>query len=232
MARSLFSTLLLAACAAASFGASAQGFSIQGSFSGIADAETLPLGTPPPRPESYYDGALVTGTFELLAPAVEPYIVGADYAYFLNPGGLFSLNYTIRDESFSYVVGGDGGTGGVILLQPGQGGSTTQTVTFLTNFIWKYGGASFSLSGPSGSLFDGVDGTTLHSPTSPPLFSTHFDNASAGMYVNVDVTDVQFGGVSPVPEPASVGMFAAGLALLLGWTSRTRRPRERCTRSG
>ena len=36
-----------------------------GSFTGIASAEQLPLNFPPPLPASYYDGATVTGTFDI-----------------------------------------------------------------------------------------------------------------------------------------------------------------------
>ena len=221
MLNRLFATLLLAA---ASAGASAQGFAIQGSFSGVADAETLPLGTPPPRPESYYDGAVVTGTFELVVPAAQFQVGGSDYAYFVNPGGLMALNYTIRDESFSFVVTGDAAS--VILLSAPYPDSPYQTATFLTDFMPKYNGGSFTLSGPPGSLFDGLDATTLHQPSSPPLFSTHFASSSAVMSVEIGITDVRFGSLTPVPEPATVAMFAAGLVVLLG-ALRSGRPRAR-----
>jgi len=219
MLKRLFAILMLAA---ASVAANAQGFSIEGSFSGVASAEALPLGIPPPRPESYYNGALVTGTFELYVPAAQFQVGGSDYAYFVNPGGLMALNYTIRDESFSFVVTGEAAS--VILLGAPYPDSPYQTATFLTDFMPKYNGGSFTLSGPPGSLFDGLDATTLHSSSAPPLFSTHFASSAAVMSVEVGVTDVEFSSTSPVPEPASAAMFAAGLAALLG-LFRKARPR-------
>ena len=220
MVNRLFATLLLAA---ASVGANAQGFSIAGSFSGIAEAEVLPLGTPPPRPESYYDGALVTGTFELFVPAAQYQTGGSNFAYFMNPGGQLALNYTIRDESFSFVGTADAGTGGVILLTGPYPGSEYQVATFLTTFMPKYDGASFRLSGAPGSLFDGLDATTLHQPTSPPSFSTYFVSSTAGMSVEMSLTDVQFGHVTAVPEPATAATLAAGLVVLFGWGAARRR---------
>jgi hypothetical protein len=217
MVKGLFATLLLAAGVGAGVGASAQGFSISGSFTGIANADVLPLGSEPPRPESYYDGAAVNGTFELVVPAAQYQTGGSEFAYFLNPGGLLSLHYTIRDESFSFVVSSADPTAGVILLQSPSTPGAFQTATFLTDFTPKYNGASFELSGPPGSLFDGLDATTLHQPSSPPLFGTHFASSTAQMSVDIDVADVRFGGVTPVAEPATYAMFVAGLAMLAGW---------------
>ena len=209
----------------------APGFSISGSFSGIANADVLPLGSEPPRPESYYDGAAVTGTFELLVPAPQFQTGGSDFAYFLNPGGLLALNYTIRDESFSFVVTSDAAsdpaTAGVILLGASSPTNPLQTATFLTDFTPKYNGASFQLSGAPGSLFDGLDASTLHSPTSPPLFATQFSSSTALMHVMVDVSDVTFAGVTPVPEPASAVMLAIGLVVLMLLEVRRRRTPKR-----
>jgi len=209
----------------------AQGFSISGSFSGIANADVLPLGSEPPRPESYYDGAAVSGTFELVVPAPQFQTGGSDFAYFLNPGGLLALNYTIRDESFSFVVTSDAGadptTSGVILLGASSPTSPLQTATFLTDFTPKYNGASFQLTGAPGSLFDGLDASTLHSPTSPPLFATQFSSSIAQMHVMVDVSDVTFTGVTPVPEPASAALLAIGLVVLMLLEVRRRRTPKR-----
>ena len=205
----------------------AQGFSISGSFSGIANADVLPLGSEPPRPESYYDGAAVTGTFELTMPAPQFQTGGSDFAYFLNPGGLLALNYTIRDESFSFVVTSDAATSGVILLGASSPTNPLQTATFLTDFTPKYNGASFQLSGAPGSLFDGLDASTLHSPTSPPLFATQFSSSIAQMHVTVDVSDVTFASAAPVPEPASAVMLAIGLVVLMLLQVRRRRASKR-----
>ena len=198
-------------------GAQQQPFFIGGSFSGIAQAEQLPLGFPPPHPESYYDGAPITGSFEVFVPNPQPQSPGS--GYFLNTDGWLSLSYTIKNETFSFFVGSPDPSSGslpsVILLQASSASSPVQSVSFLTDFVPKYDGASFQLTGPPGSLFDGLDANTLRfDPSHPPLFGTSFASASAEMQFSIDVTQVSFRTLAPVPEPATTALLLAGVALL------------------
>jgi len=208
-------TMLMAACPMA--GAQQQPFFIGGSFSGIAQAERLPLGFPPPHPESYYDGAPITGSFEVFVPNPQPQSPGS--GYFLNTDGWLSLSYTVKNETFSFFVGSPDPASGrlpsVILLQPPSPFSPMQSALFLTDFMPKYNGASFQLTGPPGSLFDGLDANTLRfDPSNPPLFGTSFASASAEMQFNVDVTQVSYRTLTPVPEPTTAALLLAGIALL------------------
>jgi hypothetical protein len=204
-------------------GSPAQAFYLSGSFSGTAQAEGLPLNFTPPRPESFYDGAVVSGTFEVHVPDPQ-FQVGSDsHAYYLNGnGGWLSLTYDIKDARFQFRVDTPPPTfptdASVILLTPALGADSFQSVMFLTTFMPKYDGASFQLRGPSGSLFDGLDATTLRFPTgTPPAFSTGFSSSEANMRVTVDVSQVTFQNTSPVPEPGTTVLFLAGCCALLAW---------------
>jgi len=203
-------SLLVCALALACPHATATPFHIGGSFAGIAQADQLPLPSEPPQPESYYDGAPVTGTFELYVPSPQPQSFSPDY--FLNTGGWMSLTYRIRDMSFSFFVGSrdpmQTADSSVILL---TAGSPLQSALFLTTFMPKYYGATFSLTGPTGSLFDGHDANTLHlDPSQPPSFTTWF--ADAQMHVTVDITQYTVLELAAVPEPTTAGLLLLGLA--------------------
>jgi hypothetical protein len=213
---------LLAVCALAT--QAARAVYVSGSFSGIAQADPLPLGFEPPRPESYYDGALVTGSFGAFVPDPQFQVGGADYAYFLNGnGGWLSLSYTIKDAHFDFFVGtpdpSSAGLPSVLLLNAPSDSNPFQTVLFLTDFMPKYDGASFELRGPAGSLFDGLDASTLRfDAANPPLFSTGFASSSAAMRIAVDVRQVVF-QTTPVPEPETCALMLAGLGAV-GWAVR------------
>jgi hypothetical protein len=58
------------------------------------------------------------------------------------------------------------------------------------------------------------------------LFATQFSSSIAQMHVMVDVSDVTFTGVTPVPEPASAAMLALGLVVLAGWRAARWRARS------
>lgn len=212
--RALLPIALLAACALAT--QPARAVHVSGSFSGIAQADPLPLGFEPPRPESYYDGAPVTGTFDAFVPDPQFQVGGADYAYFLNGnGGWLSLSYTIKDAHFSFFVGTPNPPGAglpsVLLLIAPSASDPFQTVVFLTDFMPKYDGASFELRGPAGSLFDGLDASTLRfDAAAPPQFGTSFASSSAAMRIAVDVGQVVF-RTTAVPEPGTCALMLAGL---------------------
>ncbi|HZE92785.1 MAG TPA: PEP-CTERM sorting domain-containing protein [Rhizobacter sp.] len=206
-------------------GQQAQAFALSGSFSGTADATQLPLNFTPPHPESYYDGAPITGTFAVNVPDPQFQVGGDGYAYFLNGnGGTFSVSYTVKGQHFDYFVGSpDPSTGqlpSIILLGQAPAPSTFQTALFLTDFMPKYQGASFELSDPNGALFSHLDAGTLHvDPNAPPAFHTSFANASAEMAFSIDINKLIYQLAPPVPEPATHVLFAAGCGLL-AWQRR------------
>lgn len=195
----------------------AQAFYLGGSFSGTVQAQQLPLNFSPPYPESYYDGAPITGTFEINAPnltSVSPY----------NEGGFLALSYTIKDTQFSYLIDGNDPANGylpsVVQLYDSSGGQ--QSAMFSSGFIWKYQGASLTLTGPSGSLFYNSDPSTLYvDPNTPPTLNTDFSNAAAAMWFDVDVqhVDYRYEPAVSVPEPGTGALFITGCALL-AWQRR------------
>jgi len=66
----------------------AQAFYLSGSFPATAQAETLPLKLRRPRPESFYDGAPVSGSFALNLPDPQFQVGGDGFAYFWNGNGV------------------------------------------------------------------------------------------------------------------------------------------------
>jgi len=204
--------LLAAALLAAVPVARADPFFVGGTFTGIVQAETLPLNFEPPHPASWYDGATVTGRFEVCVPDPQP---AGDYA--LNAGGWLALSYTIRGETFAFRVDASdplaGNAPSVILLTPAWRDGGPQRVDFLTEFMPRYDGASFGLSGPPGSLFDGVDPTTLHLDADhPPGFDTGFASSTAEMRFAITTTAFTIAALAPVPEPADGALLLAGIA--------------------
>ena len=185
-------------------------FHVSGSFSGIVHASELPLPFPAPRPIGYYDGAAITGTFSIDVVNPTFQVGGADYAYYVNgPGSMFSLAYDIKDQHFSYSTDAS-----VILLSDPAGSAGGQSATFLTDFMPKYEGGSFTLSGAASSLFSGLDPASLHlHPGEAIDFGTSFASSTEKIWVDVEVSAVHFDAV-PVPEPATVAMLLVGFALM------------------
>jgi len=195
-------------------------FHVSGSFSGIAHASELPLPFPAPRPIGYYDGSAVTGTFSLDVVNPTFQVGGTGYAYYVNgPGSSYSVTYDIKDQHFAYTADAS-----VILLDNPAGGAGGQSATFLTDFIPKYQGAIFSFTGMSGSLFTGLDPSSLHLDSSAlPEFGTAFANAAEKIWVGVEVSAVHFDAAA-VPEPTTVAMLLAGCLLMACFARRRASP--------
>lgn len=210
--------LLLMLCAITS--AHAQAFRFGGSFSGTVHAERLPLGFEPPHAASYYEGAPVSGTFEVHAPAPEFQTGSNDHAYFLNNhGGWLSITYKIKGENFDFLVKSNDLDASVILLQRPAAQNPTQSIFFATDFMPKYEGASFALSGPDGSLFDGLTVGTFHiDPDALPGFSTSFASSHASMRFSIGVNQATF-QMSAVPEPSGT-VFLIPMGIALVWARR------------
>ena len=188
--KGLLPAALLMACITA--GMPAQAFYLSGSFSGTAQADQS-LNLPTPRPESYYDDAPVSGSFQVNVPA------NLD-------GAWMSVSYRIKDESFEFSArspdAANAGSSNVLVLNASSSPSS-QWLSFSTDYRPRFEGAQFSLTGPADSLFFGNDLSTLHfDPSAPPLFSTWFASSRANMQIGVDVTQVNYQPAAPIPEPA------------------------------
>jgi hypothetical protein len=203
----------VALCCALSEPVQAQPGSVSASFEGTVQATQLPLGFTPPHLESYYDGALIVGSFEF--ELSNPQQVDADGSgYFTDPAGLLKLSYTVLGQTFAYQVGLSATPDApVILLQPANPGML-QSVTLLTSFMPKYEGATVELTGPH--LFNGLDAHSIDFSSGHPRLATSFASASAEMLFSVDVHRVAYSGTpSPVSEPSTVLLLMlGGLAML------------------
>lgn len=204
----------------------AHAFHTSGSFSGLLTASPLPQNFPPPHPASYYNGATITGVFEVSAPAPTFHQGDGGGAYFLNGGGGFlSMRFEVLGQQFTLYQGdvdpSSGNLPSVIRLDTDMAGNT-QAVRFQTDFRPRYGGGILSFSGPSGSLFDGLDPATLHlDPTDLPSISVTFADSAAGMTFGFVANQVLFDPAPPVPEPGTLPMALAGVALA-AWFARRR----------
>lgn len=196
----------------------AQAIVLRGTFAGIASAEPLPLNFPPPRPIDDYDGATITGSFEVNVPDPVFYQGTGSYAYFLNGnGGYLSMSFRILGEQFDIhrasPLPGSSDLPSLIVLD--GGGASTQTAQFLTDFRPRFGGGILTLTGPTGSLFTGLDASTLHlDPDALPSVQAYFADSRAGMTISFEATSVNFDLATPVPEAPAVWMGLAGLALV------------------
>jgi hypothetical protein len=178
-------------------------------FSGTVDADPELLGTPPPRPESYYDGASIAGSFTVAVIAPQ-YQVGADPSIgFIDPAGTLNYDFRIRDESFAYRSGERlPFSPPVLWLFENQG---QQAVHYQTDFLPKYLGAIIRFSGDS--LFTGFDPTTIDLQSGTPSLSLYFADPTAQMRFEVAVSSWRF-VPSAVPEPSTWAMLLLGLGAL------------------
>jgi len=204
---------------------------IGGTFSGIASVRQLPLNFTPPHPMSYYEGATVTGSFEVFAPNPQP--VSFSDSSFYNLGGWLSLSYTVSGETFTYLKESTRppGSPSILILSPSGAGHALQSVFFATDWTTRYDGASIELSGMPGSLFEGIDVATLHFDPSQPLsMHTGMSSSAAEMRMDVDVRQFTVRSLNAVPEPAPAALLVLGLALLCAsrWrVSRTGNPESK-----
>lgn len=178
-------------------------------FSGTVDADPELLGTPPPRPESYYDGASISGSF-MVAVVAPQYQVGSEPSIaFVDPAGTLNYDFRIRDESFSYRSSERlPFSPPVLWLFGNQGG---QGVSYQTDFLPKYLGAIIRFTGDS--LFTGYDPATIDLQSGTPSLSLYFADPTAQMRFEVSVDSWRF-IPSAVPEPATWAMLLLGLGAL------------------
>jgi hypothetical protein len=209
--------LILASAWAAASAAGAYPLHIAGSFTGIASVQPLPLNFPPPHPMSYYEGATVTGRFDIQAPNPQP--VSFSDRSFYNQDGWLSVSFSVREQTFSYLVGPAEpplGYPSVMVLNPPYGVDPSQSVAFATDWTTRIDGAQIGLSGPPGSLFDGIEVTTLHVDPAQPLgFFASMANSGAELRMSVQVSAFDVQVLNDVPEPDTRWLLAAGLLALV-----------------
>jgi hypothetical protein len=216
--RGLFRLCAIVGCVAATTTPSHAVFSTSGTFSGIVHASELPYQHEVPRPASYYDGAALTGRFDVFAPDPNADGVGS----FNTGGGWIDLSFTLRGETFAYRAGGapDSLHPGSISLGTASPAFPHQSMEFATDVIRKFDGAALELIGPAGSLFGSIDPAGwLVDTTQAFTLIADFTSPQAWMSFSVSTGDVHFDSTSPVPEPSSAAGLLLGLGLL-GWRFR------------
>ena len=211
LTRLLWRGALGLACAITSLSVHAVDF--DGTFVGtVSLAELLPHTQDPPHPASYYEGAPVVGSFALHLSDPQPFEPpGSNDAMFTDAGSL-SFSYTLRGVNYSFETG----PGIPLLLRSPTASDPNQSLSVDTT------AGFFQLTGPPGSLFSGLDASTLHvDPTAAYTGQNILSSLQAQMLFVVDMTQISFQTTSPVPEPATVALFPVGGALL-AWRLRRR----------
>ena len=214
LTRLLWRGALGLACAITSLSAHAVDF--DGSFVGtVSLAQLLPHTQDPPQPASYYEGAPVVGSFALHLSDPQPFEPpGPNDAMFTDSAGSLSFSYTLRGVDYSF----DTGPGIPLFLRSPTASDPNQSLSVDTT------AGFFELTGPPGSLFSGLDASTLHvDPTATYTGQNILSSPQAKMLFVVDMTQISFQATSPVPEPTTVALFAVGGALL-AWRLRRRAP--------
>jgi len=189
---------------------------LDGTFAGtVRLAQFLPHTHFAPHPASYYEGATVTGTFAIQVVDPQREYMEDGFAAYREYFGALSLSYTLKGVNY----GLDKVPGATTFLALG---SSTPDYPYQQLYVETVGG-SFGLIGPPGSLFSGLDPTTLHfDPAVAYTGHNSLFSDLAQMTFYVDITKVNFKMASAVPEPSTGALLLVGGALLVGW-SRLRR---------
>lgn len=155
--RSFWALALL--CLGSTVGASASAAELFGSFSGeISSAQVLPMTPDYPHPPSYYLGAPVTGSFALQVPdSLQPEFFSDTSAFYYLDPAWFSMAYQFNGVNYAWgssaTAGPQNSSAPLFLGVPADGDPQILSFGSLFNFF---------LSGPVGSLYTGLDLTTLH----------------------------------------------------------------------
>ena len=193
--------------------APALALTFSGHFSGIARVSEM-LGGNPDFPAEFFDGAEITGTFRANIPDAHLATLEPGHRTGLG-GGTTDLVFEMRGHTFSFPGRTrDDEWGGQIAAYDADGPDGFQKVTFNSNLdYFRYQGSSFEFTSPPETLYQHGDETTLRiGPDTVTGFDAYFKDASAGLYVDVDIASYAFDVVSPVPEPATALLFAVGAA--------------------
>jgi hypothetical protein len=216
--RSFFSAVLLFAGGVASFATHA--VDLVGTFSGtVQQAQRLPHALDPPHPESYYEGAAVTGSFVLSVknPALQTILDGV-MAIYGNDAGSLAVSYALKGETYSFEFNPSDPlspySGILVYLSASDAAAQDQVLSFSAP-----SSLNFSLTGPVGSLYEGIDPGTLHAdPAVGYTGTTSFTAGAAEMTFAIVLSSVYLQTAAPVPEPATWALLFAGAALL-AWRS-------------
>jgi len=216
---------LLLACVFANRAAHA--VDLLGTFSGtVQQAQRLPHASDPPHPESYYEGAAVTGSFVLSVtnPALQTIIDGVTAVYG-NDAGSLAVSYALKGETYSFDFNPSDPLSPrsdiLLYLSASDASAQDQALSFSARSL-----LNFSLTGPVGSLYEGTDPDTLHAdPAVGYTGTTSFTSGAAEMVFTVALSNVYLQTAAPVPEPATWTLLFAGTALLV-WRSCSDRVRR------
>jgi hypothetical protein len=182
---------------------------VSGTFAGTAYGSRINALSPNP---GNFDGQTVTGTFWLNTSSLPPPAgQDAESSFTIFGPSLMKLTFSVPGQE-TVVFDGSAGNNALYLKNDSGG----QAVSFSPDFSFPYWFASLRLFG---SLFDGVDPTTLRAgPVDLDASSASFF-AGRSFGGSVDLTSVRFDAVSEVPEPQTPSLLMAGLGLL-AWMQR------------
>jgi hypothetical protein len=132
---------------------------------------------------------------------------------YTDAAGSLSFSYTLKGVVYSF----DTGPGGFLLtLSSPTAGGSSQSLSV------DAAAGSFELTGPPGSLFSGLDASTLHvDPAAAYTGHNYLTSSTASASFYVAMTQIAFQTTSPVPEPTTGALFVIGGALL-AWRLRRR----------